>query len=201
MQHFFLIRHGQSTGQASNCVHDASTPMTAEGRRQVQSLIPFLREMKIMRIYSSPYRRAMESAEILNTELQVPLVAEECFGEWNYHGNFVGSWEQHRAKYPKVHVNSGSFDPGFCVPGGESFTDFYARVQKRTLAFKEVALSDQSPIAIVSHFCALNVVANTLLQLPQLAEFYFDFANGSVSKIAVKNAQTAKLAFSNRTFY
>lgn len=143
----------------------------------------------------------MDSAEILNTELRVPLIAEECFGEWNYHGNFLGSWEQHRQKYPKVHVNSGIFDPDFRVPGGESFTDFYARVQRRTLTFKESAAGEQQPIAIVSHFCALNVMANTLLQLPQAAEFYFDFANGSVSKIAVKNLQIAKLAFSNRIFY
>ena len=200
MQHFFLIRHGQSLGQALNSVHDASTPMTDEGRRQIYSLLPFLQEQKITRVYTSPFRRAAESAEIIASALGVPLIEEADFSEWNYHGNFHGTWEEHRQTYPWVHVRSGQFKPDFCVPGGESFNDFYSRVSRKVGDYRKSTRGDQQ-VVFVSHFCALNVITNTFLNLAARDEFYFDFANGSVSKISVKCEENAKLSFSNRFFY
>lgn len=198
MQHIYLIRHGQSIGQADNTVHDEMTPLSREGRQQIETLVPFMQNLQITKMYTSPLKRAEESAEILAKALKVGYEQDNDFGEWNYHGKFEGSWDEHRIQYPQLHISSGCFDPDFKLAGGESYNEFVARVHKRA---KWLAEPGSESIAVVSHFCALNIITNTILDLPIREEFCFEFANGSISKVTIKPDFPTRLTFSNRIFY
>lgn len=59
----FLIRHG-TTGITAR-EQEAEDPLSEEGRQEVTALAARLKEVPIAAFYSSPYRRAIESAEIL----------------------------------------------------------------------------------------------------------------------------------------
>ncbi len=110
------------------------------------------------------------------------------------------TWSEHRQKYPKLHIASGEFDPDYKVADAESYNEFVQRVHSRALKLKTKD-NENRKVAIVSHFCALNIIANTLLELPIREEFCFEFLNGSVSKITIRSDFPVRLNFSNRIFY
>jgi phosphohistidine phosphatase len=65
----FLMRHGIA-GPAPRGMPDSQRVLTAEGRRQVQAVVRRVAHLlPTPAILSSPYKRALETAEILSREL------------------------------------------------------------------------------------------------------------------------------------
>jgi probable phosphoglycerate mutase len=63
-----LIRHGDVYDQAED---DVDPPLSAHGREQVKRLADRLRRIEVDGVYSSPLRRAMETANALGREVIV----------------------------------------------------------------------------------------------------------------------------------
>ena len=79
MNTFFLVRHGHTPIDERQQLPD--TALSEIGLIQAQQLIPRLEYMEIDYIYSSPYRRAIETASIVNAQLNVPICTEERLAE------------------------------------------------------------------------------------------------------------------------
>ncbi|HMK68305.1 MAG TPA: histidine phosphatase family protein [Stellaceae bacterium] len=81
-----LIRHGQSE---FNVVFGATRrdpgirdpKLTEEGRKQAETLAERLAEHDVARLIASPYRRALETAEILATRLDLAIEVQAVVGE------------------------------------------------------------------------------------------------------------------------
>jgi broad specificity phosphatase PhoE len=81
-----LIRHGQSE---FNVVYSATRQdpgirdptLTAEGRRQARHAGEALADAGLKRLICSPYRRAIETAEIIAGTLALPLAVDPRVGE------------------------------------------------------------------------------------------------------------------------
>lgn len=72
---FYFVRHGQTdwnTMYQELCGQD-DIPLNQLGQQQAQAAISLVKSVGITKIYSSPLTRAMQTAEIINTELKVPL--------------------------------------------------------------------------------------------------------------------------------
>lgn len=69
MIRLYLLRHGEAQRQAST---DADRALTSAGRADVEKVASALVDegVEIEQIWASPYRRAMESAEIVNEALE-----------------------------------------------------------------------------------------------------------------------------------
>src|SRR5260221_13520095 len=81
-----LIRHGQSEFN----VHYSRTrvdpgirdpALTEDGRAQAQAAAAVLRHHDVRRLVTSPYRRALETAEIIAAALRVPVEITPVIGE------------------------------------------------------------------------------------------------------------------------
>src|SRR5262245_59055898 len=111
-----LIRHGESEGNRERVfTRTPEVPLTDVGREQVRASAEWIAARYApRRIVSSPFTRAVQSADILATVFQVPVVVEPDFRERSY-GVLAG------APYGSARA-SADYDPEaywlWCPPGG-----------------------------------------------------------------------------------
>ena len=165
----YFVRHGESE---ANLPHEISNRgwkhgLTEKGRRQSQELAQALAGAGIRKIYTSPLKRAVETAHILALALGTPVEVTDALREYDC-GVIEGrsdeeSWRQHRQlrqAWLEGHQRQQR------IEGGESFLD----IQARFLPLIERLLADPPPdggsLALVGHggtyFCMLPLVLHNL---------------------------------------
>lgn len=159
----YIIRHGQSEADILN-VHEgrADFPLTQLGRKQVKAMASTLTSMaNISQIYSSPLKRASQSATIVAQAVGAPVLEMPELMEFN-NGLLAGlTFEEAKVRYPMPISR-----PPHCEDYGmESMIAFRARA--------EVALSkiihqtnDEDSIAIVCHGGMIQMMYRAFLNLP-----------------------------------
>jgi len=137
----YFVRHGESTANVLRefCNSDGKYPLTEKGVGQAHRLAQSLLGLEFDRIYSSPIRRAAQTARILANALRAPLQFAEALREWDV-GIYEGSadpagWEAHR-QVQDLWFNHQQIDSR--MPGGESFRE----IQKRFFPFIEGLIVD-----------------------------------------------------------
>ncbi|TMI28241.1 phosphohistidine phosphatase SixA [Candidatus Bathyarchaeota archaeon] len=76
----FILRHGEAGNRMTVVEKDSERPLTPEGRTEMEKIAKSLKAIGLQtdRIYTSPLRRARETAEIAAKILQIPTL-----GEWD----------------------------------------------------------------------------------------------------------------------
>ena len=76
----FILRHGDAGNRVTVVEKDSERPLTPEGRAEMQKIAKSLKAVGLQtdRIYTSPLRRARETAEIAAKVLKIPTLEE-----WN----------------------------------------------------------------------------------------------------------------------
>ena len=69
MKKIYLVRHGESNGNASGVYQNADTPLTEKGRAQAEFIASRCEKFAIDFIVSSSMKRAVETAAIVNKKL------------------------------------------------------------------------------------------------------------------------------------
>lgn len=79
LKEIILIRHGQCNGQ------EYEDKITEEGRREAKTTATFLLNMNMQdyQMFSSPYYRCLETAEIFETSLKIKNQKNEMFAKQN----------------------------------------------------------------------------------------------------------------------
>jgi broad specificity phosphatase PhoE len=97
-----LVRHGETDWNRERRYQGhADTPLNEDGRNQAKELANLLAAEPVTALYTSPLRRATETAEIIAAKLGVEPRALEALREID-----VGAWEgltidQVRGRYPE----------------------------------------------------------------------------------------------------
>jgi broad specificity phosphatase PhoE len=163
VKNFFLARHGETALSGSYC-GSTNPPLTLQGRIQGRSAARHLARFPIDICYSSPLRRARETASIIHRQLDVPLITHPLLQELHF-----GAWEGLRfpdieRRWPEL-ADRWVKDPASVrIPKGEAFSSLQKRV-KRFLASVQERLSNQN-ILIVAHGGSLAAMTLELLGLP-----------------------------------
>ena len=144
----YLIRHGQTTGDVEGLYGGTyDDRLSAKGKGQVKKLASKLTGRGIEIIYSSPYLRAKETADILEKTLKVPIEIKDDLRERNVYAFMSGkNKEEMKEKHPdKVKILQ---DYRQAIQDAEEYEDF----KKRMLSVvDEIAFSNHQTIAIVTH--------------------------------------------------
>ena len=88
MTQIFLVRHGQSEGNLFRRVQgQTDVELTADGRAQLPYLTKRFAETPLAAVYTSPLRRAEETAAAIVGGRDIPVFADKrliemCFGAW-----------------------------------------------------------------------------------------------------------------------
>lgn len=125
----YLVRHGEVEANVRQVLAGRSdSPFTAAGLRHPETLAAALSSVPFAKIYTSPIRRARETAERLRAALAPALPLEEV---WAIAEIDAGEFEGLRFEEVRARVRGFGQTDDYRYPGGESWGD----VQKRALAF------------------------------------------------------------------
>jgi len=158
----------------------ADPPLDELGREQARRLAERLRQEAVVALYTSPLRRAQETADIIGRALDVPVVPDERLQEYDV-GDIAGlTWEQVVERYPDVAHRWAEAQEELGIPGEEGHGPFRARV---VAAFGDiVSRHADGPVGVVAHGGTLGTYLNHLIGLQTRAS-PFRFDNGSLSVV------------------
>ncbi|MDD5952348.1 MAG: histidine phosphatase family protein [Oscillospiraceae bacterium] len=155
MTRIILVRHAEAQGNAQRMFQGHSNAAISEkGRKQLALLSIRCRNMARDAIYTSPLRRAKETAEAINQFRPVPLYFREGLMEIN-----GGVWENKPWKdlpelYPEEARHWNEEPWAFAPEGGETMTHLYNRIYSAVL---QIARENQGKtVFVVSHGCAIR---------------------------------------------
>lgn len=181
-----LLRHTSSKDNETRVFSSPSTPLSALGKEQINTLLEKKYPVKI--IYSSPYKRSLELAEAIAIKFDLPLIVDQRLGEIDF-GEFEGkTFEQIENLYPQE-VKQWMEDPwNFAYPGGEDFHNMRSRVQR---FYKEL---NQSCL-IISHQALMLSLMSEILEYSytDLSRFYL----GSGARVHLTSGPWRLLSLEN----
>jgi probable phosphoglycerate mutase len=186
-----FVRHGQTAANRAGLLQGrVDPPLTELGRRQGARLAEALAGERPARVFTSPLRRARETAELVarlagaGIEVDERLV-ELDYGEWD--GRPIGDvsaedWASWRR------------DPGFAPPGGESLRQVAARVGEFCTARLP---RDDGIVVAVSHVSPIKAAVTWAIGADESATFRMHLALASITRIAARGASAAALVSFN----
>jgi broad specificity phosphatase PhoE len=153
----FLIRHGETVGNASRTVQLPDNPLSARGRAQAERLAKRLAAGGIAHIVSSDLARARSTAEALRRLTGAPLTVEPLLQERNF-GELRGT--------PYAELGLDMFAPDYAPPNGESWPVFHARVDRAWARLQALATATEGDLAVVTHGLVCRSLAERHLRMP-----------------------------------
>ena len=153
----FLIRHGETVGNAGRIVQRPDSPLSPRGVLQAERLGERLAGAGIARILASDLARAAATAESLRQATGAALEFEPLLHERNF-GDVRGT------AYADLAFDL--FAPDYAPPGGESWEAFHARVDRAWARVQSVAAATAGPLAVVTHGLVCRSLAARHLALP-----------------------------------
>ncbi len=180
----WLIRHGETEwSQTRRHTGRTDLPLTEAGREQAAALKERLASVSFADVYSSPLRRASETAILAG--LGDRVVFDDDLSEWDY-GIYEG----------RTTLEIQKEQPGWDiwateVPRGESASDVGARTDRviARAAVAEAAAPSAPNVAIFAHAHLLRILAARWLGLPANAGRYFTLSTASMSVLAYERRQ------------
>ena len=143
MSRVFLIRHGETEGNALRIVQHPHVPLSPRGLVQAERLARRLAAEGIARIVASDYARAVATAEHLQRATGAPLVIEPLLRERNF-GDLRGR--------PYAELGFDMFEPDYAPPNGETWPMFHERVDRAWAKVQELAAAtSDGSLAVVTH--------------------------------------------------
>lgn len=168
----FLIRHGETVGNAARIVQRPDEPLSARGVAQAERLARRLGPLGVAQIVSSDLARARTTAEVLQRVTGVPLMFEPLLHERNF-GDIRGT--------PYAELGFDMFAPDYAPPNGESWPAFHARVDRAWERVRALASATDGNLAVVTHGLVCRSLAGRHLCLPEDAMVPDRWENASVT--------------------
>jgi broad specificity phosphatase PhoE len=158
-----LIRHGQSSGNVAGLLNSTEQDeLTEHGLQQASNLRSTMErlELKPDRVYSSPWKRALQTTEVLFRD-QRDWIVDQRLGETNP-GRFA-TWKA--AEFRKIYPEFGR-RLSDRYEGGESHLELAARsinwVEEEFLPHADTA----GLLVAVCHAGPISVISQYLLSIP-----------------------------------
>ena len=153
----FLIRHGETLGNASRTVQRPDNPLSPRGLAQAERLAKRLEREGIAAIVSSDLARAAQTAEHLARVTGLPVEHDALLQERNF-GDLRGT--------PYADLGFDMFAPGYAPPNGETWEVFHERVDRAWALIRARAAPAGGPLAVVTHGLVCRSLAGRHLVLP-----------------------------------
>ena len=163
MAKLILTRHGETTWNVEK-IYRGRTDVSLDevGIKQAELLGKHLSNWELEAIYSSPLKRALDTANIIARYQKVGIHVTEGLIDFDY-GEWQSLPEQEVQRlYPTLHNEWHNNPHKVKIPGGESLED----VRRRTIEVVNDVLSKyQGSVVLVSHRVVNKVLICSLLGL------------------------------------
>ena len=176
----YLIRHGESLANlglvSADFSMDNQNSLSQKGENQIRAIIPAFQNCNIMRIFSSPMKRAVKSSEILQSSLvnKPKIMIDNRLKEIDY-GIFTD--DRDNPEMQNIAKKQIAGDQEIRFGGGENIRE----ILERFLDF----LVDE--IIVFSHGRLLSIVSKKIEELCQK----------EIKKTKIENASIIELELNN----
>jgi alpha-ribazole phosphatase/probable phosphoglycerate mutase len=168
-----LIRHGEPVREAQGkCYGSLDVSLSESGRMQIQEKLPSVCRLGGDALYSSPLKRAMESAAIVGSCLCLEPTPADELREVDF-GSFEGlTYEAIERLYPQEYKVWMERPTEIQFPHGGSFV----QVKRRVLSFKAFLLENHpgKTVHVVSHGSINRILVAEALAIPDSMVFRVD---------------------------
>lgn len=155
-KHFYLVRHGETTGNHKHTHQTLSASLTRHGVCQAQAVADILSVINIDAIITSDANRAIETAKYISNTTHVKPIVNELFRELRRSRRIIG---KHHLSFVSIvssvfmFVNAGNNSWHYL--DGENVHEFRERSKQ---AFELVRKLDKQNIVVVSHRGIINAI-------------------------------------------
>jgi broad specificity phosphatase PhoE len=163
MTEIILARHGETEWNVEEVFRGRiDVELNPRGRRQAELLADHLSELKIEAVYSSPLKRALDTAEAIARRHQLKVEASPGLID----GDF-GQWQglplnEVREKYKELYRQWAESPHRVKIPGGESLDGVRERALK---VVNGIIAKHRERVVLVSHRVVNKVLICALLGL------------------------------------
>jgi len=170
----FLIRHGETLGNASHTVQLPDNPLSRRGVAQAECLARHIEYLGIAAIISSDFARAVTTAEHLQRVTGAPISYDPLLQERNF-GDLRGT--------PYAELGFDMFAPDYAPPGGETWEIFHERVDRAWALVQGAATATGGHLAVVTHGLVCRSLAARHLILPEGQEVPVRWENTALTVV------------------
>ena len=178
-----FIRHGQTDWNVQGKIQGSyDSELNATGIEQAMSLSEKLFNLnyKFSKIYSSPQKRALKTAEILSKSSNVDYISVKDLQEMNM-GKWEGlSWREVEENYPNEYKEWHLNRRYTKTPEGESYQDMLERVLK---AIHKIINENNENVVIVSHSAVIMCLQCYVTNTPFNEMLKFKTKNATITEI------------------
>jgi broad specificity phosphatase PhoE len=201
----YLIRHGDALPDASDLVNGSSYDeqgLSDLGRRQALALAERLPALGLGAVYSSPIRRARQTADAIATasglvtvidrelrEVELGPVGTRPDAQTNA-ADTARLIRERLLEIARIAVLSGTWSS---IPGSEPSAELRGRLTAAILRIAERHPGQR--VALVSHGGAINAYIAAILGIDR--DYFFPAANTSVSMVRVKGQRQMLFALND----
>jgi len=174
-----LVRHGETLWNRENRIQGRTdVELSDHGRMQVEKLAQSLNGEQIDAIYSSPLKRAYETAKAIARVQSVEIIVKRDLQELN-HGDFESLTVQELKERYGPFVKQWMEDPSSVImPNGESLS----QVQVRAWDVIQTIIGTSKDSIVVSHGMAIMTILCKIqnLSLSQGRQMFVNMASKTV---------------------
>ena len=178
-----FIRHGESEWNGKGIMQGIDDPaLSSRGIEQAEALAERIEGIKGIRIFSSPLKRAYQTARIAAGRMDTDIEIIEDLMEIDIGRFSTLTWDQVKTEFPelfkKPDVNIWELFLNNRIPGQEPYEEMVQRIQ-RALAQIESSDSGKPPV-LFSHGGFIRIFIAEQLGF-RLDRKYFDIDNTSIT--------------------
>ena len=154
----YLTRHGETEWNIEKRLQGrGDSPLTENGIQRAKELRDRIKNIDIDVIYSSPIKRALNTANILRGNKNIDIVTDDrlmemCFGD--YEGKKIDIIQKENTNWDIKLIMQGNVE--ICSPNGENLKEVRERISK--LMNKIIAENIGKSILIVTHGITLKAL-------------------------------------------
>jgi broad specificity phosphatase PhoE len=195
----YLVRHGATDANLRRPYvlqgRGIDLALNATGAQQADRVAQLLAQNPVAAVYSSPMRRALETARAIAERCRVEVVMREELIECNV-GCWEGlDWDGIREKFPNDYENFQRDPSRFPYPGGETYSD----VARRVVPVLEQLLEKHrgERFVVVAHNIVNRVSVATFLGLDLSRAKEIHQTNGGVNVVRREDGRTQLLTLNS----
>lgn len=184
-----LVRHGETLWNRERRVQGggSDTELSDMGRVQAHRVAEALKDRKLDAIYSSPLKRALDTARIIASYHKLPVQVEPDFREIEA-GELEGlSLAEFSTSFSQFILRWREGNGQERLPGGESVADLAERVWRGIQRIREK--HNGGTVAVVSHFFCVVVAICKSLGWPLTTLERIRVQTGSISIVELDERQ------------
>ncbi len=194
MTTIILLRHGQALNNTKRILAGRSDgiDLTYEGINQAKNIAEFIKPLNISTIYTSPIKRAQNTAEIVADHNSINYCIDDRLIELET-GQFTGmNYDKLFSKHGNVFLKFYEGDPEIKNYGVETFSEVKDRISN-IVNFVSQKHSEQK-ILLVTHMDPIKAMISNIVDIKPYSLFELVVANASLTIINNNHNKLSLLA-------